>query len=719
MNSFIQGDNFEGAGGEAEKLVWEKVKDSFRNRECIVYSKYPLFSNVGENKKEPDILIVDKQFGIVIIEVKGISIEQIEKVEGNKWTFKDFYQKTSNPVGQAQNQLYALMSRLYHPNIYGKINTKVLVALPYITKKEWENKKFGLSGEAPIIFRDNLSPGALKKIIEETGNIFTADFLNEEQWKMLLSYIGGENIFAKETELDFTEGTKAYICKAVDEEMYELDIQQEKIGKVIPPGPQRIRGIAGSGKTLLLCQKAAYMHLKYPDYKIALVFFTRNLYDNIRVNVDRYIRMFSAGTTKYDSNGNLKIMHAWGGKDFTGLYREIASNNGVSPLNVVSVKKLNGGKLLGPSDGLIYACKKLLEDKKDHINEIYDAILIDEGQDLISEDWIKYNGAQAFYYLAYKALRPINPSKPKLKRLIWAYDELQNLNSMKIPSNKEVFGENLELKEILAGVYYEGGVKKSEIMKVCYRTPHDILTTAHAVGMGLFRPEGMVCGYTRQEDWADIGYKVVSGDFKAIGNVIKLERPIENSLSPIKKYYKGDLIIFQTFMNFEDLCEELAKNIKNDIEKHELDPMKQILIVYIGVKSTRAIVGRALVNEGINYYVPQAPKNNDCNFNWQDKQGDRFWNNDAVTIANIYEAKGNEADMVYILGIENIAQKEGEMNTRNELFVALTRAKCWVKIMGIGEYKLYDEIRKAIAAKGKFEFGFKKPGQVVDDLENK
>jgi len=34
---------------------------------------------------------------------------------------------------------------------------------------------------------------------------------------------------------------------------------------------------------------------------------------------------------------------------------------------------------------LLYACKKLLEDKKEHINEIYDAILRDEGQDIISE----------------------------------------------------------------------------------------------------------------------------------------------------------------------------------------------------------------------------------------------------------------------------------------------------------------------------------------------
>lgn len=75
--------------------------------------------------------------------------------------------------------------------------------------------------------------------------------------------------------------------------------------------------------------------------------------------------------------------------------------------------------------------------------------------------------------------------------------------------------------------------------------------------------------------------------------------------------------------------------------------------------------------------------------------------------------------MVYVLGVENVAQKEGDMNTRNELFVALTRARCWVKVMSVGEYRFYDEFRKAIEAKGNFEFVFKKPNQIIDDLENK
>ena len=74
---------------------------------------------------------------------------------------------------------------------------------------------------------------------------------------------------------------------------------------------------------------------------------------------------------------------------------------------------------------------------------MFDAILIDEGQDLVSEDDLKYQDKQAIYWLAYQALRPIDIEQPEQRRLIWAYDEAQSLDTLKIPTTKELFGEKL------------------------------------------------------------------------------------------------------------------------------------------------------------------------------------------------------------------------------------------------------------------------------------
>lgn len=90
------------------------------------------------------------------------------------------------------------------------------------------------------------------------------------------------------------------VLDKIERRLYELDTQQEQLGKQIPPGPQRIRGIAGSGKTVILAQRAAHLHLKHPEWDIAFIFFTRSLYEQIRREVDRWLQRFSNGRVTLD-----------------------------------------------------------------------------------------------------------------------------------------------------------------------------------------------------------------------------------------------------------------------------------------------------------------------------------------------------------------------------------------------------------------------------------
>ena len=57
MATFIQGDNFDRAGGKWEEIVWNRVKEGLGQRNILGYSRYPLFSSIGEKRKEPDILL--------------------------------------------------------------------------------------------------------------------------------------------------------------------------------------------------------------------------------------------------------------------------------------------------------------------------------------------------------------------------------------------------------------------------------------------------------------------------------------------------------------------------------------------------------------------------------------------------------------------------------------------------------------------------------------
>ena len=56
-----------------------------------------------------------------------------------------------------------------------------------------------------------------------------------------------------------------------------LDHLQSRIVIETVEDVQRIRGLAGSGKTIVLALKAAYLHASHPEWRIAVTFLTRSI----------------------------------------------------------------------------------------------------------------------------------------------------------------------------------------------------------------------------------------------------------------------------------------------------------------------------------------------------------------------------------------------------------------------------------------------------------
>jgi hypothetical protein len=74
---------------EGHEKIWKTTKDGFSSRDCIGYWRYPLFSKVGEVRKEPDILIVDRELGLITIEIENITIDQVVAINGEQWQFTE------------------------------------------------------------------------------------------------------------------------------------------------------------------------------------------------------------------------------------------------------------------------------------------------------------------------------------------------------------------------------------------------------------------------------------------------------------------------------------------------------------------------------------------------------------------------------------------------------------------------------------------------------
>ncbi|ELR98349.1 pentapeptide repeat-containing protein [Gloeocapsa sp. PCC 73106] len=693
LSQFITTEVLNTEGEKTEQLVWRRVQAAFQHRNCVAYWRYPIFLQTGKYRREPDILIADLELGLIIIEVKSLKIEQIVSINGHLWQYQDFYTESGNPYQQAENQLLALLKYTdIEPSLRGKVRARVAIALPLIKQQAWQHLS-----EPPILFQEDLQQNStfLSRLAEVT-TIVKGEVLSFSQWQLLLSTLGGKPVWNRPHHRVLSDShSRGKMLAEVRSHQFQYDLNQEKIAKQIPPGPQRIRGIAGSGKTVLLCQKAALMHLKHPNWSIALVFFSRSLYTAITEQVDRWLRHFSANIEVYSPNSNLQILHAWGTKQQPGLYSLLCQETKIQPLSV------NDTESQAPQDALAEACVQLL--LQSPIPPIFDAILIDEAQDLTSLRW-HYQQKQPFYWMAYQALRSVNSLQPEQRRLIWAYDELQSLNNLTGLSARELLGK--ELAHLVTGSY-SGEIKKTEIMSRCYRTPGPIITFAHGLAMGLLRPQGMLMGMTKTAEWEAIGYQVT-------GNLIpgtKVTLTRVDSSHPLTQLWQKPLIEFHTYTTRQQELTALVRHITHNLRYEGLRPSREILVIILGdfFKASRleTYVANFLIKQGIDVYLPSARDCNCLHLN----HSDRFWYEGAVTISRIHRAKGNEADLVYLVGLDQIAQAEHNLNLRNQLFVAITRSKAWLNLSGIGYYPMYQEIRGLLASPEHLTFSFSLPKQ--------
>jgi superfamily I DNA and RNA helicase len=458
--------------------------------------------------------------------------------------------------------------------------------------------------------------------------------------------------------------SKIYQVIKLESEINRFD-QQQRHGYVIPvDGPQRIRGIAGSGKTVVLSMKAAFTHLQYPEATIVYTFYTKSLYQHIKRLITRFYRQYDDLDPDWEK---LRVMHGWGGHSAPGVYFEACKEHDVTPMT------FNKAAAAQTADPFGFACSKLLEEEK--VECIYDYIFIDEGQDF-----------PASFMKLCKILA-------KQERFILAYDELQTIWRARAPSYMDIFGE--EGSKGNGSEFIE-----DVVLYKCYRNPREILVCAHALGFGIYGKR-IVQMLENSQHWEDVGYNVIKGDFKA-GSETIIERPEDNSLKSISEGSSFDEIIFgKVYDTQEKEMNNVVKAIKSDI-KEGLRP-DDILVIVVDDRYAKSYLNA--IEEKL---VKSKIKSNNLH---ADRFGLRdFQEEGCVTLSTVHKAKGNEAFMVYIVGVDSLFSNP-KVRHRNMLFTAMTRAKGWVRISGIGEPAEHCMIELAKAKKNFPYLKFKYPSE--------
>ncbi|HLO59213.1 MAG TPA: DEAD/DEAH box helicase family protein [Bacteroidales bacterium] len=666
-------------GNEGALNLFERFKVIARDSKGYCYYKYPIAG--GFESHLPDIVLIDLTKGVCAFDILShITLEQITKINNDEWEINGktveapFLKLEDYKINlQAKYDKYRQLRNLI------KINTYII--FPLIHKSDFI-RKFGSFEEIKgMLFNDYLDH-SYDKFWKSQSNI--QDKILKGLFLSVSQGAGRLNNYKK-----IIEGSKAEkigeAIKLIDTKIAYLDKQQHAAAIQIPDGPQRIRGMAGTGKTIILTMKAAFLHSRYPDKKILYTFHTQSLYNQIRDLITKFYR----DTEEKDPDWNkLLILHSWGGKAKEGVYSRACLRNSIEfmPFNIA--------ESFNPDDPLQYVCNEAL---KKEITEEYNYVLMDEAQDFPS----------GFYQLIYRLTQ--NP-----KRIIFAYDELQSLNAVSVSDTGELFGYNADgsKKVDFSKGTYDGNIEMDFVLNKSYRNPLEILMVAHSMGLGLYNSDGYMQVIDDKQVWNAIGYEVLKGEFKTIGEEIIIERPRQNSISLANESYNGKqpILFYKTFANRNEEISWIANQVVHDVNSEGVEP-ENIIVISLNHRRIERVftpLQNLLFKRGIPSIIPGVGG----------VDRDKFGEKGFVTLSTVYKAKGNEAFIVYIMGFDYLYDYLDFVYARNRAFTSISRSKGWCRITGVGQdmERAISEIKTTQGLIPQFRFQFPDPNKVAKKL---
>lgn len=595
------------------------------NLDGYFYVGYPVLGGI-DGRIKVDALLVCKQYGLVIFDLEMSAEENSEE-------------KT-----EVLDELYNNMeSRLKR---YAYLSKRRALQIPinvvsYAPRYKEKSEEICTSTEELKEYLNTLN--------WEQSQEYYIKLLESIQSISQLKRRGNRNNLKKAS----SRGAK---LKSIEDQISYLDKNQSKAVIETVEGVQRIRGLAGSGKTIVLALKVAYLYTMYEHKVIAVTFNSRAL----KGQFIQLITNFIVENTNEEPDWNrIKIIHAWGSKNSEGLYFNFCKEN-----NVVCYDYMDACKKYGRnSSAFDKVCEEAIESVADP-KPLYDVILVDEAQ-----DFSKY-----FLRMCYLSLPPYS------RMLVYAYDELQSLDNKNVESPEEIFGYTNGRPNVVLD--NSNGKEEDIVLSKCYRNSRPVLISAHSLGFGIYREKEtreetqLVQLFEDKKLWEEIGYTIKEGVIED-GEIVTMYRTEETSPAFLENHSPiDDLIEFKRFDNNVEEAEWISRDIEQNLQEEELK-YQDIMIIHPDPKVTKSYVSLIrikLMEKGIKSHIVGVQTT-----------PDDFFQEDSIAISQIYRAKGNEAALVYLVNADVCARGINLSRKRNIIFTAMTRSKAWVRVSGLGE----------------------------------
>lgn len=452
------------ASNDAHRTVLAALIRGLENSSSFVLCEPSL---VRSTHRPPDVVLICPIAGLHVFEVKGITLEDITGIEPGGQFVVQYASgaRSRNPFAQVRNAMFDIRDAAQR--VFGNdfsLPFRYWVVLPRISRTAWQ-QRWGENTVTPreLLFADDLP--RLASRLTEMGQD-QLQHIGEKIWpademKSVYKAFGDSSVlFPEPNEREPRRVRETTLGEMFDEaaETYKTlsDEQQKLSAQSWEKGPRLIRGVAGSGKTVVLANNLArrversqkkpaslFEEDSHPP-RILAVCFNRTLVPFIQKKIEiayrqRQGKNLPAGIVEVFSYNKLMFHLSKGGLWRYQQYDSASDDDRV-------VKYLNDLSYVKQHDTATFE------------RYAYDAIYVDEGQDFGEDD--------------IRLLSELCIRKDDEPSLFVFYDDAQNLYGRKRP-NWQSIGLNLV-----------GG--RSHVMSECFRNTRQIVQNAFNVLYGSF-----------------------------------------------------------------------------------------------------------------------------------------------------------------------------------------------------------------------------------------
>lgn len=242
----------------------------------------PLFDGSGER---PDLVVLVPDIGILIIEMVEAKAGAVGGVRDGKLVVRqgEGERLVDEPLARATGFAATLMARIAGETALAadeRLPVAASGAFGYLSRGDAGNR--GLASAIDFdrcLFRDELEaaikdPDGFRRVVTDLIDGALRDPLTPEAEKRHRALIHPDTVIGS-PQLPFPSATP-------DDELKVLDRNQESLAKTLGSGHRVIRGVAGSGKTLVLTYRARLLAEAFPKQRVLVTCFNRSLAGSLR-----------------------------------------------------------------------------------------------------------------------------------------------------------------------------------------------------------------------------------------------------------------------------------------------------------------------------------------------------------------------------------------------------------------------------------------------------